>query len=120
MAVALGSTALNAGHLANRYRGEGQLLGVWIQPEQAYRFPPWQFAGGQLKPQVRHLLTLLRNEVSGVANPGDTAGWLEIEWLYAPHVLLDGRTPASLMDSDPDRVVRAARVEFMDETLAGG
>lgn len=118
--MALGSTALNSGHLANRYRKEGRLLGVWIQPERAYRYPPWQFAGGQLKPLVRHLLTLLRNEVSGVATPGDTAGWLEIEWLYAPHVLLDGSTPASLMDSDPDRVVEAARVEFTDEARAGG
>ena len=118
--MALGSTALNASHLANRYRKEGKLLGAWIQPKRAYRYPPWQFAGGQLKPQVRSLLTLLRNEVSGVATPADTAGWLEIEWLYAPHVLLDGRSPASLMDSDPDRVVEAARIEFMDETRAGG
>lgn len=117
---ALGSRASNASQLASRYRKEGKLLGVWIRPERAYRYPPWQFAGGQPKPQVRRLLGLLRNEETGVAGPADKGGWLEIEWLYAPHVLLGGKAPASLMDSDPDRVVEIARMEFMDGARAGG
>ena len=118
--MALGSAASTGSQLANRYRREGKLLGAWIRPERAYKFPPWQFIGGKPKPQVRSLLKLLRNKDTGIAGPADTAGWLEIEWLYAPHVLLEGQTPASLMDSDPDRVLQVARIEFMDDVRAGG
>lgn len=114
---ALGSSANNTNQLASRYRKEGKLLGVWIRHERAYRYPPWQFAAGQPKPQVRRLLSMLRGH-NGVAGPADTSGWLEIEWLYAAHALLDGHTPADLMDNAPDRVVEAARTEFVEDANA--
>lgn len=91
---------------------EGRVLAVWVREEGEHRYPRFQFdREGQLIPQMKPLLDLLRrpNGLSDEANP---SGWLEVEWLYAPHVLLDGRSPAECFPADPESVLAAAREEF--------
>lgn len=44
--------------------------------------------------------------------PGNSSGWSQIEWLYSPHRLTDSRPPFEIIQSDPDRVLYAAREQF--------
>ncbi|WP_288831091.1 hypothetical protein [uncultured Paraburkholderia sp.] len=46
------------------------------------------------------------------ASKDDCAGWKRAFWLYSPHPLLDGKTPAEIFVDDPARVIAAARKEF--------
>jgi hypothetical protein len=115
----LGSTAENASHRANQLRRDGQLLGVWLPPEQAYRFPAWQFgADGLPVPQLAELLALLRGP-GGMAVPDRrTSGWGEVEWFLTPHALLDGASPAEVLASDPAHVLAVAQDEFQEPAHA--
>lgn len=114
----LGSTATNKSQLPTRLRQEGKILGVWVVSDNRYRFPPWQFNQNQLIPEFREILSLLRSE-RGVAAGRQTSGWEEIEWLCAPHALLAKQKPAELMAAAPERVLEAARQEFMENKDAG-
>lgn len=107
------SRAKNTSRLANRYRREGRLLGVWIRPQGRYLYPPWQIKNGQPLPQMESLLALIRGP-NGIAGDWDTSGWEEVTWFYAPHRRLGGERPSDLMISDPDRVLEAARGEFRE------
>lgn len=109
----LGSTAENASHRANQLRRGGQLLGVWMPSEQAYRFPVWQFdANGAPVPPLAELLTLLRGPGGMSTQERLTSGWGEVEWFLTPHALLDGASPAEILPDDPARVLAAAQEEF--------
>lgn len=97
---------------ASRLRRLGQLFGVWVPAERAYRFAPWQFlSSGQPSPALPDLLSLLRGP-NGVAGGERTSGWEELEWFLAPHALAGGRTPAELLVTDPHTVLNAARADF--------
>lgn len=112
----LGSQSDNSNDMAGRLRRAGQLLGAWDPNERAYRYPPWQFDdNGKPVPQVQIILKLLR-ENGGVIDGGcRTSGWNEVEWHLSHLVLLDDRTPAYMLRDDPDRVVAAARIEFVED-----
>lgn len=68
---------------------------------RCYRYPDFQFCAGALSPLIGELLSCLPNH-SG-------SGWDELEWLYAPHALLERRTPAEMFCADPMAVLAAAQ-----------
>jgi hypothetical protein len=108
----LGSAAeSNPNQYAASLRKTRKLLGVWVVSENGYRHPPCQFSGRGVLPQMADLLKLL---------PGPSgSGWEQAEWLYSPHALLNGRKPAEVLSTDPDRVVSAARREYGEDKDAG-
>ncbi|ASK94778.1 hypothetical protein KWH04_17745 [Xanthomonas campestris pv. trichodesmae] len=111
----LGSTAENGSHRANQLRRDGQLLGVWLPSEQAYRFPVWQFGSdGRPVPPLVELLALLRGAGGMDTQDRLTSGWGEVEWFLTPHALLDGASPAEVLPHDPARVLAVAQEEFRE------
>lgn len=91
-----------------RWRRRRQVLAVWHAPANQYYYPPFQFAGRVLRREMSPL--------SGYLNEGvSESGWGEIEWLYAPHALLDGREPARVFPEDPERVLRVLHGEFLED-----
>jgi hypothetical protein len=105
------SAGVRPGNNLDRYTGHlrsiGALLAVWSAPERIYRYPDFQFdSSGALRAEVSDLLKLLPSDEE------DRGGWRRAFWLYWPHALLDGETPAHVFVSDPQRVVDAARREF--------
>lgn len=93
-------------------RNQRGLIAAWYLPEQAYRYPPFQFQDHRVAPQIGLLMDYLK--VLDGAN-----GWMEVEWLYACHSLLVGRRPADVFITEPDLVVAVARREFIDEQDSG-
>ncbi|MBB3923688.1 hypothetical protein [Xanthomonas arboricola] len=111
----LGSTAGNGSHRANQLRRDGQLLGVWLPSEQAYRFPVWQFGvDGRPVPPLAELLALLRGAGGMDTQDRLTSGWGEVEWFLTPHALLDGASPAEVLPDDSARVLAVAQEEFRE------
>ncbi|MBB1089307.1 hypothetical protein H4F99_12540 [Lysobacter sp. SG-8] len=91
---------------------DGRVLAVWVREKGEHRYPGFQFnLDRQPIPQMKPLLHLLRGP-NGLTDEANQAGWLEVEWLYAPHVLLEGSSPAEILPHDPERVLAAAREEF--------
>lgn len=102
---------VSPGNNPNRYteqlRSTGAMLAVWSAPERIYRYPDFQFNScGALRVEVSELLKLLPSDEE------DRGGWRRAFWLYSPHALLDGETPADVFVGDPQRVLDAARHEF--------
>lgn len=91
---------------------DGRVLAVWVREVGEHRYPGFQFdRQGQLSPLMKPLLDLLRGP-NGLTDEAIPSGWLEVEWLYAPHVLFDGRSPADCFPEDPEGVLAVAREEF--------
>ena len=91
---------------------DGRVLAVWVREEGEHRYPDFQFdREGQLISQMKPLLDLLRGP-NGLTEESNQSGWLEVEWLYCPHVLLDGKLPADCFPTDPECVLATAREEF--------
>lgn len=87
-------------------RKSGRLLGVWDPDNRNWRYPAFQFrTAGGLRPEVAELLAILP--------PGNGSGWSQIEWLYWPHPLTKSRPPVEAFEADPQRVLDAAREEFL-------
>lgn len=117
----LGSEADNGSQFATQRRLAGQLLGVWMPSERAYRYPPWQFGpDGQPVEPMPEILSLLRKEGRMSTNSRQTSGWKEVEWLLSPHTLLDGEKPADLLTKQPEKVLEIAYEQFVEEDDAGG
>jgi hypothetical protein len=117
----LGSDAGNASQLATTRRKAGQLLGAWVPSERAYRYPTFQFRpDGQPVWQLAEILQLLREQGGMGSGERRSSGWEEVEWFLSPHVQLDGRPPAELLVADPDRVLRVAQLQFVEDADAGG
>jgi len=97
---------------ASRMARQGQLFGVWVPEERAYRYAPWQFMqSGLPSPILPEILALMRGP-NGVAGGERTSGWEELEWFMAPHALADGRTPAQLLATDPPAILKVAHADF--------
>lgn len=104
--VGTGSTS-NPHQYAARQRSRGALFGVWVATERSFRHPDFQFDDhGSIRPAVADLLTVLPS------NDEDNHGWRRAFWLYSPHALLSGATPADVFVSDPERVIAVANEEF--------
>lgn len=90
----------------------GSVLGVWLSEKEAFFYPKWQLTtSGDLIPALGELLSLLRGPY-GVAEGERTSGWEEVEWLLAPHALLGGSSPSTMLITDPDLVLHVARQEL--------
>lgn len=89
-------------------RENRQVIVAWDSPTQAWRYPPFQFHGGRIAPQVIPLLECL-------VDMALAAGWGEVEWLYSAHTLLEGQRPATVFIENPDRVLAVAYQEFVEE-----
>ncbi|MEX3958749.1 hypothetical protein [Trinickia sp. EG282A] len=97
----------NPHQYAARRRSNGALLGVWVAAERTYRHPDFQFdTHGAIRPAVADLLKVLPGDEE------DRNGWRRAFWLYSPHPLLSGETPADVFVRNPQRVVEAARAEY--------
>jgi hypothetical protein len=100
------------GESLTQLRESGCILGVWMPEKDNYLYPAWQLtSSGRPLPVFAELLLMLRSSY-GVAEGRPTSGWEEIEWLVAPHALLEGCSPSSLLAIKPDLVLDAARQDF--------
>lgn len=93
-------------------RAMGALLGVWSVRLHGFVYPDFQFNhSGAIRQEVAELLAVL---------PGDNdgSGWRRAFWLYSPHTLLEGQTPAEVFPDAPARVIHIARVEFRSDPAA--
>ena len=102
---------------ASRYvrslRADGMILGVWSEDHHAFFHPDFQFdQTGCIRPAVAHLLAVLPNR-------DDRGGWKRAFWLYSPHALLDGKAPADVFTTEPERVIEAAKREFSESPDSG-
>ncbi|WP_298577243.1 hypothetical protein [uncultured Luteimonas sp.] len=115
--LAMGLDLEDASRTVTKYRREGRLLGVYmVDPEHHWRFPIWQF-DDRHQPIVRFadVLQVLRGHGPYLDERGLTSGWGEVEWFLSGHVLLDGQAPFEVLHQDPDAVIEAARVEYIEE-----
>lgn len=89
-----------------RLRSQRRLMGVWSSRSNTFVYPEFQFdESGRPRAELPELLAILpADEVSG--------GWREAFWLYSPHALLDGKSPAEVFSEDPKRIIDVARTEF--------
>lgn len=103
----LGIDAATLGTLRDGKR----LLGVWHEPVNAWLYPDFQFDANGLIKQMPRLLAVYDRYYSHVwENP-----WSIVEWFLSPHVLLDDCRPMDVMATNPQRVLRAAQVEFWED-----
>jgi hypothetical protein len=99
-------SATNPNQYAARLRSLRRLLGVWAAQRKTFVHPTFQFDRlGQLRPEVGELLDILPDK-------DDRGGWERAFWLYSPHGLLEGKTPADVFTDDPQRVIAVAKREF--------
>lgn len=91
-----------------KLRRTRKLLAVWHQPDNCYLYPPYQFNEAGVIAEVEPLLICLFEGSTG-------SGWSEIEWLMAPHALLEAQTPAALLPFEPAGVLKAAEAEFKED-----
>lgn len=95
---------VEAATYATQARTSGALLGVWSEAHHAFLYPDFQFKrSGTLRTKVAELLAVLP------ANEEDRGGWRRAFWLYSPHALLDGQTPADVFADASMRVIQVAR-----------
>lgn len=90
------------------WRKSRKLLAVWYAPEDRYLYPPCQFAGAMLIPEMESLLGYLDYGVTG-------SGWDEIEWLYAGNAHLDARPPADVLLEAPAEVLKVAQQQLTED-----
>jgi len=96
----------NPNQYATRLRSQRRLLGVWSAQRKTFFHPMFQFDRlGQLRPEVEKILEVLPNK-------DDRGGWERAFWLYSPHALLEGKTPADVFVGDPQKVIAVAQKEF--------
>jgi len=97
---------------AAQARARGALLGVWSVRLQGFIYPDFQFDHlGTIRQEVAELLTILPSDSDG-------GGWRRAFWLYSPHALLEGQTPAEVFPDAPARVITIAKVEFRGDPAA--
>jgi hypothetical protein len=86
---------------------------VWSAPARRFVYPAFQFdTRGGIRPEVAGLLKVLPDE-------DDRGGWQRAFWLYSPHALLEGRTPADVFGHEPQRVIQVAKCHFDADPNAG-
>ncbi|MBU7435857.1 hypothetical protein [Paraburkholderia fungorum] len=91
-------------------RATGALLGVWCETRHRFVYPDFQFTRlGTLRKDVAELLAALPT------NNDDQGGWRRAFWLYSPHPLLDGQTPAEVFANAPARVIEVVTAEFLGD-----
>ena len=95
-----GSRARNKAALAGGWRKAGRVFAVSVSGQ--LRFPLFQFdQAGQPKPQLAEVVRAL--EQNGLS------GWELALWFAGASERLDGQRPLDVLDTEPDRVLTAAR-----------
>lgn len=95
---------------AAQKRRQGELLGVWADVCQDFVYPSFQFQNGTINPTTKELLAALAS-IPGFASTDDPGGWRRAFWLYGASSVLDGRVPAQVFETDPQRVISLALAE---------
>lgn len=115
-------TAEQVGQHATELRKSGQLLGVYLtKPHHHYRYPLWQFqSDGQPVTHFDEILSIMREYGPYLDKEQRTTGWGEVEWFLSAHVLLNGECPADVLQYDPQAVLEAARVEYIEDGNSDG
>lgn len=99
-----GSRARNRAAIANRWKKEGRICSVMVGHSPL--FPGFQFdERGRPRPVVARLLTILRG----------LGEWEIVLWFTTSTGWLGGRRPVDLLDSEPERVVEAAKHQMTDD-----
>lgn len=93
------------------WRKERRLFAVWHTPDQQWIYPDFQFDQAGLIEQMPALLAVYERYYSHVW----TNTWGIVEWFMSPHLLLDGALPMEMISSDPQLVLRIARIEFLQD-----
>jgi len=88
--------------VAEQARRKGQLLAASDGVRDYYPDFQWD-AAGLLQGRLPELLAVLPRERDGSLGPD------AVLWIFTPDRALDGREPAELFDTDPDRVISLAR-----------
>lgn len=115
-AASVGARLGKASSEVTALRMAGELLAAWLPSGQRFLYPPWQFRErGNPIPEVAALLALLRSP-DGMDIGLPSTGWGEVEWFISCHVLLDGLSPAQVLESDPARVLAVAQEEFAERS----
>lgn len=98
----LAPDSVDPASVAEQARRADQLLAS-SDGERDY-YPDFQWnAAGQLHARLSDLLAVLPRERDG------SLGADAVLWMYAPDLALDGREPAALFGTHPDRVISLAR-----------
>ncbi len=93
-----GSSAKNASAMASRWKSAGRIFAVPSGRTDLY--PAFQFdEDGKPRPAIAEVLRQLAGE----------SDWAIALWWTAPSGWLDGRLPLSVLDTDPQAVIDAAR-----------
>jgi hypothetical protein len=71
-----------------------------------WQVPAFQFQGGCPHPRLKELLRLL---------PPDGDGWAAMLWCFSPTKKLGGVRPADMLWLDTERVIDAARRDFVGD-----
>ncbi|MCE4297229.1 hypothetical protein [Xanthomonas hortorum] len=106
----LGYAVSSAKQTASKLRRNKRILGAWVRPERAYRYPRFQLDGVHIKEQIAPLLNILPE--------GDGTGWSQIQWFYTRHAQLGGKTPAQVIVTDSSKVLAVAIKQFKDDADA--
>lgn len=97
-----GSRSTNLRATASRWGSEGRIFGIWEHGRVLY--PSFQFDGeGRPRPVVRAVLETL--------DPLKLSEWSTAIWWDTGHEVLEWRRPSEMVDSDPEAVLEAARMD---------
>ena len=88
--------------VAEHERRGGRLLAASDGARDYYPDFQWD-ASSRLRGRLTELIAVLPRERDG------SLGADAVLWMYAPDLALDGREPAELFGTDPDRVISLAR-----------
>lgn len=115
-------TADQLGPFATEQCKCGQLLAVYLtEPSHHFRYPIWQFqSDGHAGAHFVEILSIMREYGTFLDKDGRSSGWGEVEWFLSPHVLLNNECPADALRNDPQAVLNAARIEYIEDNDSGG
>lgn len=99
------------GPTLEKWRINRLILSVWDASSGQYFYPPFQFFEGRVIPAVASIMRWLEPYSNG-------SGWGEVEWWLSPHSLLDGKSPAEIIQLESARVLMIAEQEFSEDPAA--
>jgi hypothetical protein len=102
------ATATDPKAAASKARREERIFAAW--DGHHFHYPAFQFDGlGPPRPRTSELIGVLPRDRDG------TVGLDAVLWVFAPDLAFDGKSPAELFATQPERVIAEARIR-----LAGG
>jgi hypothetical protein len=102
LAELVSSRSKNRAALAYNWRSQGRIFSIPVGREQRYPLFQVDLEASEPKQAVAEVLSAL--------GEAGLEGWQLALWFAGPLASLDGRRPVELLDTEPGRVVNAARV----------